>query len=238
MGSLCRRHFPSINLGSILEMQRFKVLGMGLLTVFVLAAVATSVASAETVLPEFTVESKIFGTTGKSKLNLTGAAIPCNKGSFTGSATSKKLGTGTLWFLECKIGGEECHSLGDGAGNILITGTGTEYHVVRLKTADAGVWLLFPATHIECKFEGLLIVVKGNVLGLITPILVKTKVFTVNVNVVAGAQEITTFENDAGEKVTAKLEGSISGGAFKAATEESAENKFTAEKETEIVKTT
>jgi hypothetical protein len=220
-------------------MRRLKMLGLAVVAVFAVAAVVASAASA-VVLPEFSVESSSTGTSETAKLNLTGAAITCTSGTSNAVATSKKDGRGLISFSGCTLKGEECHSLADAAGAILIGMEGTEgtYHLVRIKSGDAGIWFLIPAVHIECKFEALLVVVQGNVLGLITPILSDTKTFEVKVNVVAGKQEITEFENNSGEKVKAKLEGSINGGAFKAATQESANNKFTSTLLTEITKTT
>jgi hypothetical protein len=220
-------------------MRRLTLFGLAIVAVLALAAVVASSASAVE-LPEFTVESNSEGTSGTAKLNLTGAAITCTSGSSDSTPITKRLGKNTIHFLGCTLKGEECHSLADTAGNILIGTEGSpvkegEYHLVRIKSGDAGVWFLISPVHIECKFEALLVVVQGNVLGLITPILSDIRAFEVKVNVVGGKQEIAEFENDGGENVKAKLEGSINGGAFKAATFESANNKFSSVLLTEIV---
>jgi hypothetical protein len=210
-----------------------RMICVALLTTGLLGATASNaMAVAE---PEFTVETSMTGTSGKGKLNLTGASLKWEKGSSSATSISNKLVKMTLTFTGLGLAGEECHSLGDAAGVILVIG---ELHVVRLKSGSAGSWFLWPSTHIICKFEAIDIVIKGNVLSILTPILTSTKNFSIALNVVAGAQEVTQWENAAGEKVTAKLEGSISGGAFKAATIESAENKLTSSLMTEIVKTT
>ena len=119
-----------------------------------------------------------------------------------------------------------------------MTGTGAEYHIVRgTKANESLIWFLIPATHIECLFAETLITVKGNVLGSITPINTKTTKFTVVVATKEAKQAITKYTNDEGAEVAAKLEGSLNGGAFKEATEESENNSFTSEKETEITHT-
>ncbi len=183
-------------------------------------------------LPAFSVETKFKGTSGKGKLNLTGAEIKCESGTNEGSATSTQLGTFTIDFKSCSLGGKECHSEGDTEGIILVKG---EYHLVRLGAEKAGIWFLVNEVKITCKFLSTKTAVKGNVLGKIEPVNSKTTSFTLPVNVVEGKQEVTEFENNEGVKEKAKLEGSVNGGAFKAATEESAENKITTEKETEVV---
>jgi hypothetical protein len=184
-------------------------------------------------LPEFSVETGFTGTSGKSKLGLAGAEVSCTSGTSEGTATSKKLGKFTIDFKGCKAVGTECHSLGDAKEVILMSG---RYHLVKLKPEDVGVWFLILELHVECAVLGTLALIKGNVLGLITPILSKTTKFEIKLNVKEGKQEFTEFERDGGEKVKAALEGSVNGGAFKAATEELAENKITTTKETEIIK--
>ncbi len=182
-------------------------------------------------LPQFTVETKFTGTSGKGKLNLTGAEIKCEEDTSEGSPTSKLLGKFTIDFKKCTLGGKECHSEGDAEGVILTTG---EYHLVRLGLGKAGLWFLVNPVKITCKFLSTKTEVKGNVLGGITPINTKTTKYEIAVNVIEGKQEFTKFENDELLQEPAKLEGSVNGGAFKEATEESAENKITTEKETEI----
>jgi hypothetical protein len=220
-------------------MRRLNMLGLSVLAGCALTAVVASAASA-VVLPEFTVESKSTGTSETVKFNLTGASIICVIAFMNATPTSHMKSKGLIWLLGCLLKSEECHSLGDTAENILIgmEGTEAEFHLVRLSSGSSGIWVLKPPTHILCKSSSLLVKWQGNMLGAVTPILTKTTKFLVNVNVVAGKQEITEFENDAGEKVKAKLEGSINGGAAKGATMEMANLKASTELETEIIKTT
>ncbi len=183
------------------------------------------------VLPQFTVETKFTGTSGKGKLTLSGSEIKCEEGTSEGSPTSKLLGKFTIDFKKCTIGGKECHSEGDAEGIELVAG---EYHLVRLGLGLAGMWLLVNPVKIVCKFLSTKIELKGNVLGGITPINTKAAKFEIAINAMEGKQAFTQFENDELLTENAKLEGSVNGGAFKEATEESAENKITTEKETEI----
>jgi hypothetical protein len=223
-------------------MKRIAVLGITVLAALAFTAIASSAAFAVE-LPEYETQTNFTGTSAASKLNLTGAGIKCASAATTGTASSKQHATGTITYSTCTLGGEECHSLGDPAGIILVE---VLFILLRLKTADPGVLFgLDKALHIECKFAGTLVLIPAEnasntegILGLITPILTATKEYKVAVNVSAGVQEVTQFENDAGEKVTVKFEGSINGGAFKAATLEQASNAVTTASTTKIVKTT
>ncbi len=182
-------------------------------------------------LPEFSVETKFTGTSGKGKLNLTGAEIKCESGTSEGTPSSHHLGKFTIDFKSCALGGKECHSEGDAEGVILVKG---EYHLVRLGEEKAGVWFLVEPVKISCKFLSTKTEVKGNVLGLIEPVNTAGTKFTINVNVHESKQEWAEYENNEGVKEKAELLGSVNGGAFKAATEESSENKITTEKETSV----
>lgn len=219
-------------------MRRFKVLGLALIATFMVGAVVTSMASAAAMtLPEFSVLTGWkTGTVGKgAKLNATGAEIKCEEtGTSEGTATSKSLGSFRIDFKGCELLGKECHSLGDTGKTILTLGI---WHLVLIVLGTEHLWLvLFLVTelHIEC--GTLLITVRGNVLGMITPAPnVKTTKFKIAVAVNAGKeQKDQKYENDAGEVITTKLE-SNAGLGFVKAVEEAPENEITTEKETEIV---
>jgi hypothetical protein len=215
-------------------MQRLKMLGLLVMAVFAFAAVAASSASA-VALPVFSVATGFTGTSEAGELKSTAASIKCKKDTSEGGHTSNTLGPYTIDFKECTLGGEECKSLGGSAGLIQVGG---EWHLVRLKTEDAGIWFLVPLTHIECKLLATLVLVLGSVLGLITPILKLTNKFEIAVKAPGGVQAIKEYENDAGAKVAVSLKSSADNGEEGAATENSEENKITTEKETEIEKTT
>jgi len=214
-------------------MKRLKVLGLTIMAVFMLSAMASASAWA-VALPEFSVQTNFTGKSGAGKLVAVGIEIKCTAGSNTGTATSKTAGNVTLTFTGCTLGTKKCSTAGDVAGTVLIAST---YTLVRLASGKAGIDIKTTEKSIEC--EGSTIKVKGEVLGELTPVLTKTKAFKLIVAVVEKKQAITEYENNAGEKkkLTEPLVANI-GLGFVSATEESAENNITAEKETEITKTT
>jgi hypothetical protein len=215
-------------------MRQLRLLGLTMMAVFALAATAASSASA-VALPVFSVATGFTGTSGAGELKAALGTIKCKKDTIEGGHTSNTLGPYTIDVKECSLGGEECHSLGGSAG---LTQVGGEWHLVRLKTEDAGIWFLVPLTHIECKLLGTLILLLGSLLGLITPILTKTTKFEIAVEAPGGVQAIKEYENDAGAKVAVSLKASADDGEEGAASEASAENIIKTEKETEIEKTT
>jgi hypothetical protein len=184
-------------------MNRLKILGVLVFALFALFAVASSVASAEMVLPEFTKESAGRSTTPNGSTLNGAAVISCKKAPASFGPTSKKLGTYTIDFEECSAEGEECHSLGDSAGKIL---SGGSWHLVleTLSGTDTRlVWFLWQELHIECKFLSTLVVLRGNVLCEIKQ--KKAGEFEINCEVTAvggHTQKFTSYENDAGTLVS------------------------------------
>jgi hypothetical protein len=212
-----------------------KVLCLVFMATLALAGISAGSASAEAVgSPQFTVETKFTGTIGKTKFGLSGAEVTCAKGTSEGSPTTPQSGSFTIDFKECKLGGSECHSLGDAKEVISMNAA---YVLVRLKTEDPGVLIVVEETHVECAFLSTLALLRGGILGLVTPFKTKTTKYTDNENVKEGKQEFTEYENSVGEKEKVPLEGSVNGGEFKSATEESAEDDLTAAEETEIIET-
>jgi hypothetical protein len=212
---------------------RLKVLGLVFVVALAVGGALSGSASAVG-LPQFSVETKFTGSSGRSKFVLSGAEVTCSKGTSEGSPVTGQGGSLTLAFRECKLGGSECHSLGDAREVILLTGA---YVLVRLKAEDPGVLLALEETHIECALLSTLVLLRGEVLGLITPFRTKTTRYTDNEKLKEGKQEFTEYENSVGEKEAVSLEGSINGGEFKAVTEESTENTLTTATETEIEET-
>jgi len=190
----CGAYWLVIYVKELLVMGRLKVLVVALLGVFVLAAFAS--ASASAALPEvlnakkvvpngltFTAESKkeqVFGILkGAADISCPGLTA---KGSFEGT---KPLGTVHIDFgpkCQAVVGGTKigtCESLSDKEGNILVL---SAFHIVfdNLTTLGAAVLFLLEEVHIKCVVLGTesLILVKGKVLCLITPIKALTKTFT------------------------------------------------------------
>jgi len=154
-------------------MHRLKILGVALMAVFVLAAVASATASAAVVvLPEK--EEKWTGESGKGSLEvLKGAAVvTCAKDKSEGTfEATKPLGTFHIDFEGCKASIVACTGLGEAKEVILTLGT---THMVfdklaaKLSENGVGVLFLVETTHFECL--GKLFVVSGQVLCLIKPV--------------------------------------------------------------------
>jgi hypothetical protein len=241
-------------------MHRLKLFLLSILAVFMLGAVASAVASAEVNLPLFTVETGAKFTSKKSTLFIEGQKITCEKDKGTTTATSKKLGTFTVDFEECKgpatVGG--CWSLGDEVNTTKTLGTillGGEYHLVRPPKSEASalIWFLLSKedkeeaaapklkpVHIECAKLVKLILVWGNLLCKITPFGSLTAVYTVNCKPKGKEgeedekQELTEYENNAGTVVTGNhLVGTVDEGAEREVGEET-EEEVTMTKETKI----
>jgi hypothetical protein len=194
-------------------------------------------------LPEFKVETKSAGTSGKNELAAEGSSIKCESATDEFVPTSKKEGTFTIHFKECKgpltVG--KCWSLGDAKGEILVGG---EWHLVRSTKGESEplVWLLFATTdgtkavHLECEKVLGLVLLWGNLLLTISPFGKEAKEFSLVVEREGEKQRIRKYENNEGKEVEAEgLKASIDGGSARSAGEESKENRLTTEKETEIV---
>jgi hypothetical protein len=228
-------------------MHRFKIVLLSVVAVVALAGLASTASAV--VLPEFTVETAATGASGTGVLETNAAIVgkvTCLKNTSETTATNKTSGAFHIHFTSCvckktaALGGGTAvaESLGDSAGIILSLGTFT---LVRLKTADAGVFFLVTPFDIDCLYSTEeLLNIKGSFLSLIEPVLTKTKTFKLNVEQSGGVQKIVEYENNSGTKVTAeglKTEVANTGGFIKSA-EESQANVLTTTEATEIVKTT
>jgi hypothetical protein len=209
-------------------MQRFRFLGLAVLAVFGLSAMASSVASAaEMVLPGFlpapAAGETVTGTGGAVEWGFLGAKIRCTglTSQQLFNTGSDNLGTFTIDFKGCSLGEKQCHSLGDTITNekegIILAG-GTWHLVLILTPSDVHVVLfLLQEVHVECAFAASkLLLLRGDMAGVITG---SGKTYKLEFNEPkAEEQEIKEFENNAGEKVKTEAEGSINGGAFKSLT--------------------
>jgi len=208
----------------------------------VLIPSVSSAAAAE--LPEFSVETagEATGKTGELESKL--GNIQCTA-SVSRLGAGRRLGTITISFTGCNANvtlgeGSECHSLADPSGTIL---TGGEWHVVPgpRQSPRALVLILLRELHVECKNRGgtirILFLIRGDVLGTITPLGVRVRSFTITIRSSKDVQELLTFENDEGREVTAKLEVSTNAGkSFEAGGENAGETKLATEKETDLEK--
>jgi hypothetical protein len=228
-----------------IDMRRLKTIVVAIVAVAAMSAVMSSSAFA-VALPEFSVQTNAKATFNESLLEVISSLlgkITSTKGTAELTATSKTLGAVHVMFegAKCSNGLEEgpAESLGDEKEIILVLG---EYHLVRLSSGDVGVWLLIKPVHIDCLFKSgdlLVTVEEGNLLGLITPILTKTKTFELLLQQSKGKQTIKEYENDAGVKVKAGgLKTSIDEKAAVESAQETKGTKITTAAETTIEKTT
>jgi hypothetical protein len=156
-------------------MHRFRILGVALMAVFVLGAVASATASAVGVEILPLKEEKWTGVSGKGSLEVLKKAefIECAKDKSEGTfEANKPLGKFHIDFEGCKASkaGVACTGLGEASGVILTLGTA---HLVFDKLGagaalGVGLLLLPESTHFTCLIP--LFLVTGQVLCLIKPI--------------------------------------------------------------------
>jgi hypothetical protein len=211
-------------------MQRLKTLGIAFLALLALGSIiSASAASAEELqlLPQPSEKSpiKYKVKSGAVKIQTKGKteAIECASDTGTGAASSKRLGTFDLLLEKClaktSFGLELCTGLGDkeNSSSILVLGS---YHLRRLSKAEPKhimVAFLLKEVHLTCVVGvfSALFVVKGCMLGLITPVGSLTKTNKISLKQTGGANEFTEVLNDA-ETATEKciLEESENEGSF------------------------
>jgi hypothetical protein len=212
-------------------MKRFRLIGLALVAVFAFGAVLSASAFA---LPEalpFTSGTKAFTgklDSGEAVLESAGAnQVKCKAANGAGGLETDTLGTFKITFETCALTilgkTETCTGSGDATGAILSEGS---FHYVfdALGTGEAlGVAVLYlpKETSFEC---GAFVKnkVKGDVLCLLlTPLTSSlTHLFHCTKGATAGTQATTTFWNDNGTEVKAKLESSLDGGSFEASNEQ------------------
>lgn len=212
-------------------MRHLKLLGLVLASAFVVSAMLSTAAFA---LPEVlnaahaTTTFSYKGTSGKGKFEELGGLIPisCESATYEG-ASGGTLGPLHIMFASCT-----CTGLGEASGVILVLG---EYHIVYLKLSPltAGLLLLINEVHLECAL-GVLVQVKGSVLGEITPINTLAKEFTFTLTQSKGDPSTTKYFDDNGVEQSALLLVSKNGGTFKDAADGSENNKLKVTTPTEI----
>jgi len=183
-------------------MKRFRLIGMAILAIFAIGAVASATASAEELrmLPLGTGANpvKFNVASGVGKLVAGTSKIKCEKDKGTGEATSARLGTFRVTFEECKE--EElkvtCRGLKDLPGNITAEG---EFHLRRLLGTEAEqkhivVFFLLSNVHFSCSI--VLVKVSGCVAGLIKPINTLTKELAIGVELEGTKQKILEADTD------------------------------------------
>jgi hypothetical protein len=207
-------------------MQRLKMVGMALVALLAITAIASATASAA--LPEFSPATN-SGTSkgGKAKFEQVKglAAVECEKSTGTQKITGPKVGSFTEKFEGCKapLSGK-CTGLGDTTAGTITTGGAFDLRYIKISPVDVGVLFLINETHFECEKLIELVSVKGCVVGLITPANSKTKVFTVQLKQTKGVNEFTEVLTEKATKETekegCKLLSEMNGAEFKQAGQE------------------
>jgi hypothetical protein len=146
-------------------MKRIRIIGLTLLALFALGAVAATVASAEEgLLPLTKKGAKVEG--GLSTLETTGgAAIIClTLDPSTITFTNDKHASGTLHWLHCLAFGFPANSLGDGSAEILVP---VLFLICLINSAALtfGVAAEVSKVHLEVPAAGVLVIVNGLVIG-------------------------------------------------------------------------
>lgn len=151
----------------------------GLLCLLALAMAALGASNAFA-LPETSGKSTFSFTSAEGELtSASGLAIKCKSDKGSGETTSSTELSTTVSFEGCKVGGVAANSLGDKGGVILLANLPGKLCYINASTHHVGV--LFKLTepiHIEVKSLGVLIVITGSVVGLISPVNTSTKEYT------------------------------------------------------------
>lgn len=206
-------------------MRRFRIIGLALVAVFAMSAVAVSSASAA--LPEFVPANGKFPvpakfTSGAGTLETEkGHTVKCKADSGAGEIASAKLIDAIIIkFTGCTtsvpiLGTVECKTAGAGAGVIETnklsakpvydneTKTAVALLVANEKEGAAGLYAEFKCENSLIKET---IKVKGSTLILITPLNTATKLFKTSAKQTKGKPEDSSYWNEANEFVTDKTE--------------------------------
>jgi len=182
-------------------MHRLKVLGLAMLALVAVSAVAS--ASASAALPEYSATATLSGTSGVSTLTTVGSSttIVCKKDKFTGTTTgSSKASTFKVTFEECEAGGAKCKT-GETAGIITSEGTGTLGYISK-EAKTVGVSLAPKEVVITCGV--LKAKVKGTFICAVTPVNTSTTSFKQKCEVSSkGVQKISKFEGGSAQSLEA-----------------------------------
>jgi hypothetical protein len=219
-------------------MHRIRLMGLALIAVFAMGAIAATAAMAEK--PEFSPpEKNVFSTSGgKAKFEQKEGIAPVSaeKSTGKGEVTNAKEGTFDELFENTTVplGGKATGLEDKTVGSVLVKGTFKLGYLDAAKT-KVGVVFKIIETHFEAEKLITLVSVRGAAIGQITPLNTKTKVFTVELTGAGGVQtftEILNATNSGFEKF--KLESEINGGAF-TQSDEVTTVKITTTKEASIV---
>jgi hypothetical protein len=216
-------------------MRKLRMLGVVLVALFVVGAVAAATSSA--VLPislPLATSANPVKFTDKSGAGtfrtLGGTVITGTSDESTGEYLSTALGEFDILFLGVTSSGLSCTGLSDTVtGSILVLGTFHLVYLLWLTAKHVGVAFLLNEVHFTC--GGLVLArVRGCLIGLILPVntpVATTGHYTVTLKqstATSGDQEYTTYLNEENNgSVKCLLESSTGTGAFESAAEETVE---------------
>jgi hypothetical protein len=170
---------------------RIRMIGLALVAVFAMSAIATAAASAAEMTPfpnKFTAKSGASTFETKS-----GEKVKCSADSGTGEVTSATKDTATIKFTGCEAFGFKCKSAGAASGEIVLKVTSELVDIMKANKEVGNILTLEKELTIECSiFEKLK--VKGSTLCPITPVEVKTKEFKLICKEKGGMQEPANYE--------------------------------------------
>jgi hypothetical protein len=153
-------------------MRRIRQLGLALLAIFALGAVAATTASAEeTGNPQLLSPTTVKFTSRSFTSTLTPSANParaitCVADTDSGEFKALRTGSVTIDFTGCTAEKEavKCRSLGDALGTILTGGPANLIDVLISQVLRLAILIDITNLHLECQ-GGLLFIVNGSVIG-------------------------------------------------------------------------
>jgi hypothetical protein len=226
-------------------MKRYVSLLFALLAVAAVSAVAVASASAAepTVLflsPE-TFPVELTGSNATTATELQNAAGTLKGEGYTLAMTEKAASEKaySVTFSGVNKNGEKCNSPGAGTGSVVISANPYKlvFDALGAEAPALGVAALFTVNELTVECGTTKIKIKGNALGLVTPIKTEGTAFKgiLHCSATVGEPAETKFWNSAGTEETAKLEANFGSGFKKACELITGEVPLTASKMIEIM---
>jgi len=181
-------------------MRKLTIIGATITALVALSAIASTMATAA--LPEFNkTKVKFTSFSGPGTLQVAGGnKIECATDTDEGEITGPKTVTLTVDFRTCKIFGLiGAHSLGDAENTILTAATGTLCYLNKAKKEVGLVLTPTGLLHIEAPSAGSLALIKGTLIGRLTPVNTTTLRGELILKQTEGKQELLACEELAGE---------------------------------------
>jgi hypothetical protein len=204
---------PLIEFGTAVKKAGFEIEGSNERTVGKTLTVWTSPLGSPPPKPEFVlgegesypVATESAAPATKATLGSAAGTIACEGTNTKGSITGSTAGSQSLEFQHCKENESECRTAGAGAGVIDLGGTATLAYIAK---SEHRVGIVFKpeAAEITCgsskdKLQGALVIPAS-------PLGIKTTTLSISLtrNGTAYENTYTSYENEKGEKIAAKLE--------------------------------